>query len=138
MKRQLQIKDDRAVGEWRGTGAFPVPPDDSWVFIDVTTRPGALVGFSYDPATDTFAAPAAPPNYGRAVSVRDFLQLFTAAERKAIRVAAGTDDDVADWYALATAGSERIRLRHPTTIAGLQFLVAKGLLTAARRDAITA
>ena len=68
---------------------------------------------------------------------RDFLQLFTLAERKAIRTASKTDDDVADWFALAQV-PEPIRLQHPTTLAGLEFLVAKGLLTAQRKAAILA
>jgi hypothetical protein len=63
--------------------------------------------------------------------------LFTGPERKAIRLAAKTDDDVADWFAIAQV-PEPIRLKHPTTIGGLNFIVSKGLLTAARRDAILA
>lgn len=138
MKRQLQIKSGLAQSEWQGSGAMPVPPDATWTFVDVTDRPDApQVGMTYDIATDTFSAPAAPPDYGRTVSAREFLQLFTGPERKAIRLAAKTDDDVADWFALAQV-PEPIRLKHPTTLAGLNFVVAKGLLTAARRDAILA
>ena len=138
MKRQLQIQNGRVWSEWRGGGSMPVPPDDSWTFLDVTDRPDApQVGMTYDAATDTFSAPPAPPDYGKTVSAREFLQLFTGPERKAIRLAAKTDDDVADWFALAQV-PEPIRLKHPTTLGGLNFIVAKGLLTAARRDAIVA
>ncbi len=136
MKRQVQIKDGFVQAEWNGSGGMPVPPDETWTFLDVTDRPdNPQVGHSYDPATDTFTPPPAPPDYGRTVSPREFLQLFTSTERKAIRNAAKTDDDVADWLALAQV-PEPIRLQHPQTLAGLDFLVAKGLLTAARRDAI--
>lgn len=138
MMRQLQINASGiAQSEWSGGGSMPVPSDDSWTFVDVTDRKDAQVGMTYDAATDTFSAPAAPPDYGKTVSAREFLQLFTGPERKAIRLAAKTDDDVADWLALAQV-PEPIRLKHPTTIGGLNFVVAKGLLTQARRDAILA
>lgn len=137
MRRQLQIKNGIAQGEWQGGGGMPVPPDNSWTFLDVTDRPDAQVGMTYDADSDTFTPPPAPPDYGRTVSPREFLQLFTATERKNIRNAAKTDDDVADWLALAQV-PEPIRLQHPTTISGLNFLVSKSLLTSARRDAILA
>lgn len=137
MRRQLQVKNGVAVSEWQGAGGMPVPPDASWVFIDVTDRPGAQLGYSYDALTDTFAAPPAQPDYGKTVDAREFMLRFTAGERKAIRLAAKTDDDIADWYAIAQVPTP-IRLKHPTTLAGLDALVTKGLLTAARRDAIVA
>jgi hypothetical protein len=136
MKRQLQIQHGVALGEWQGGGGMPIPPDASWTFVDVTNRPDAHVGYSYDAATDTFTPPPPPPpDYGQTVSARDFLLRFTAQERKAIRQAAKTDEDVADWYAVAQV-PEPIRLHHPTTLAGLDFLVAKNLLTPQRKDAI--
>lgn len=134
--RQLQIKNGIAQGEWSGNGGMPVAPDDSWTFIDVTDRPEARVGMIYDADSDTFTPPPAPPDYGQTVTAREFLLRFTASERKAIRQAAKTDEDVADWFAVAQV-PEPIRLKHPTTLAGLDFLVAKGLLTASRKDAIT-
>lgn len=135
MTRQIQIKNGLAQAEWQGSGGMPVPPSDEWTFLDVTDRPEATVGMTYDAASDTFVALPAPPDYGATVSSRDFLLKFTAAERKAIRAAVKVDDDVADWYSIAQV-PEPIRLQHPTTLAGLDFLVSKGLLTAARRDAI--
>lgn len=135
MKRQLQIRNGVVSGEWRGDTGMPVPPDDSWTFIDVTDRPDAQVGMIYDADTDTFTPPPPPTDYGKTISSRDFLLKFTAAERKAIRAAGKTDDDVADWYSIAQV-PEPIRLQHPTTLAGLDFLVAKGLLTSARKAAI--
>ncbi|CAB4187540.1 hypothetical protein UFOVP1601_39 [uncultured Caudovirales phage] len=138
MKRQLQIKNGIACAEWSGGGGMPVTPDDTWTFLDVSDRKDApQVGHRYDAASDTFTPPSAPPDYGRTVSAREFLQLFTSTERKAIRAAGKTDEDIADWFAIAQV-PEPIRLKHPTTIGGLNFIVAKGLLTAARRDAILA
>lgn len=138
MRRQLQIQNGRALHEWRGGGAMPVAPDGTWVFVDMTNRTDGQIGDGYDAASDTFTPPPAPPDYGKTVSPREFLLLFTAAERKGIRAAGKTDDDIADWYELAMGPAEPIRLKHPQTLAGLQVLVAKGLLTASRRDAIVA
>lgn len=90
---------------------------------------------TYDPATQTFAPPPQAPNLGRALDVREFLLLFTAAERQAIRAAAEVDPAIADWYDVVRVPAP-IRLRHPVTRAGLDALVARNLLTAARRDEI--
>lgn len=133
--RQLQIRHGVAVGEWQGSGGAPVPPDDSWVFIDVTGRPDAQLGDAYDVDTDTFTAPPPPPDYGETVGPRDFMLLFTATQRKAIRQLSKTDDDVADFMAIAQV-PEPIRLKHPLTLMGLGMLVQKGVLTAAERDRI--
>lgn len=138
--RQLQIRDGIALNEWRGSGRMPAPPDLSWTFLDVTNRPDAQVGMTYDAETDTFAPPPAPPDYGKAVGPRDFLRLFTSAERKAARNMADRrhatyDADVEDFMALA-AVPEPIRLNHPATVQGLGLLVVKGVITAERRDAI--
>lgn len=141
MKRQLQIKNGIAQSEWQGGGGMPVPPDNTWTFLDVTDRPEAQVGHSYDPETDTFTPPAAPPDYGKAVGPRDFLRLFTGAERKAARNMADRkhatyDADVEDFMALASV-PEPIRLKHPDTLQGLSLLVVKGVLAPARKLAIS-
>lgn len=60
MRRQLQIKDGIAQSEWQGGGGMPVPPDDAWIFVDVTDRPDAQVGMLYDAKSDTFTAPPVP------------------------------------------------------------------------------
>lgn len=61
MKRQLQIKNGIAQSEWSGGGGMPIPPDGTWLFLDVTDRPEAQVGMRYDAKTDTFSpAPVAP------------------------------------------------------------------------------
>lgn len=150
MKRQLQIRNG-VTNEWQGnTEAMPVPPmpfdydevrrrwvskDGTTVFVDVTNRPDARLGDRYDLDTDTFTPPPPPPDYGATVGPRDFLLLFTPAERKAIRAMAKVDEDVADVMALAET-PQPIRLKHPTTIASLDLLVTKGLLTAVRAAAI--
>ena len=60
MRRQLQINNGIVQGEWQGSGAMPIPPDASWTFIDVTDRPDAQVGMTYDAATDTFSPAPVP------------------------------------------------------------------------------
>jgi len=136
MTRQLQIKDGRAQSEWQGSGRGPIPPDASWTFVDVTDRPDAQVGMTYDADTDTFTPPPAPPDYGATVSPRTFMLLFSGPERKAIRQASKSDEDVADFLAIAQV-PEPIRLRHPMTLAGLDMLVVKGLLTESARARIS-
>lgn len=135
MKRILQVRNGVAVSEWSGAGASPVAPE-GWTFIDVTDNPAATLGCTYDTNAQTFTPPPAEPDYGRTVTVRQFLSLFTIIERKAIRNRVLLDDDVADWFSLFIETAEPIRLKHPDTIAGLTFLVGKTLLTAARRTAI--
>lgn len=136
MNRQLQIKNGVVYVEWQGSGAMPVPPDPSWTFLDVTDRPGAQVGMTYDAATDTFTPPPAPPDYGETVDARAFLLRFTATERKAARNLAKTDEDVADFMSIAQVPVP-IRLKHPVTLQGLDLLVARGILTPARKTAIS-
>ena len=136
MRRQLQIKNGLAQSEWQGAGGMPVPPDDSWIFVDVTDRPDAQVGCTYDAATDTFTPPPPPPDYGRPVSSREFFQLLTMPERQAFRAAA-TNPAVEDFLFSLQLPSP-IYLRHPSTLEGLATLVAEGVLTAERRDAIIA
>lgn len=134
--RILQIKDGIAVAEWSGSGDGPTAPDGTWLFVDVTNRPTARVGDSYDVGTDTFSPPDAPPDYGATVDARAFQLLFTAAERIAIRTAADSNAEIADWARLAEIPLP-IRLKHPNTLAGLAGLVQATLLTQERATAIS-
>lgn len=141
MKVFLQIDGDRVTGLLEAIHAPEKVPDGRRFLESPSgsdeTLLGATVVTSGKPGEETYtferATPA--PDYGRAVDARDFMLLFTQAERLAIRQAATTDPAVADWADVARMAG-RIRLRHPLTVAGLQLLVAKNLLTAARRDAI--
>lgn len=132
MRRQLQIQNGIIHGEWRGSGGVPVPPDGSWTFLEVTDRPEAQAGMRYDAATDTFSAPLPPPTV---LGYYDFIQLFTLAERKALRALAATDADVADTVDLLRA-APAIPLKAAKIGAMLTQLVTAGVLTAARRTAI--
>lgn len=73
-------------------------------------------------------APIAPP-----LSPLAFLRRFTADERVAIR--ASTDPYVQDFYYLLDKAAE-VRLDDPDVVAGMSYLVACGMLSQARADAI--
>jgi len=77
--------------------------------------------------------PAAPI----AISYLQFRALFSAAENQAIMMAAQTDHAVLDWL-LQAVGAAPINLGDASVKAGLDALVAAGLLTATRETAILA
>lgn len=62
----------------------------------------------------------------------EFLNRFTAAERATLRAAANSNTTVADFLELAVAANEIINT-DPVTIAGMDYLVAQGLMTEARK-----
>jgi hypothetical protein len=65
----------------------------------------------------------------------EFLLRFTPDERAAFRAAALSDPAVADFQQLASAAQEIINT-DPVTIAGMNYLVAQGLITEARKSEI--
>lgn len=77
----------------------------------------------------------------RVVSKLAFSQLFTQAERMAIRARRGASDTVAaiieDFYSML-AFAEDVNLDHAMTQAGINFMASQGLLTADRAAAILA
>lgn len=77
--------------------------------------------------------PLATPN--RILSQFEFTQLFTSAERKAIRQQSKSNTDLEDLMAVLNAAQD-VNLDLPILISGLAFLVSLGILTAARRDKI--
>ena len=130
MDRQLQIKNGVVCAEWQGTPPHPLCTDemkaDGWEFVDVSNRPDARVGCTYKDGQFIPAPP--PPDYGVQVAPRDFLYLFTAAQRKAIRHAAKTDPDVDDFMFIVSV-PQPVFLKKENTVAGLDLLVARGLIT---------
>jgi hypothetical protein len=62
----------------------------------------------------------------------EFLNRFTVAERATLRAAANSNTTVADFLELAVAANEIINT-DPVTIAGMDYLVAQGLMTEARK-----
>jgi hypothetical protein len=62
----------------------------------------------------------------------EFLNRFTSAERVALRTASLTDATIADFQQMAGAAQEIINT-DPVTISGMDYLVAQGLITEARK-----
>ena len=128
MKRQLQIKNGIAGAEWNGSGGMPVPPDDTWVFVDVTDRQEAQIGMTYDAATDTFGP--APVVVRTLVTPSQVISVLTAAEWQIATTS--TDADVV-WAMAQFQLAQQIDLADPQFAALMSGLVAKGIVTAAVR-----
>ena len=133
MKRQLQIKNGIAGAEWNGSGGMPVPPDDTWVFVDVTERPEAQVGMTYDAATDTFGP--APVVVKTIVTPSQVISVLTAAEWQI--ATSSTDADVV-WGMAQFQLAQRIDLADPQFATLMAGLVSKGIVTADRAAQIQA
>ena len=127
MKRQLQIKNGLAYGEWSGSGSMPVPPDASYTFLDVTERPEAQVGMTYDAATDTFGP--APVVVRTLVTPSQVISVLTAAEWQIATTS--TDADVV-WAMAQFQLAQQIDLADPQFAQLMTGLVNKGIVTAAR------
>lgn len=127
MRRQLQIKNNIAQSEWQGSGGMPVPPDDSWTFIDVTDRPEATVGMRYDAASDTFSpAPVVPKTR---VTKSQVISVLTPQEWAAAN--SSTDAEVV-WGMAQFTLADHVDLADPRFAQIFGALVAKGIITPAR------
>ncbi len=131
--RQLQIKSGIAQSEWSGSGAMPVPPDDSWTFIDATDRSDGKTGDSYDAATDTFGP--APVIVRTIVTPAQVVSVLTAAEWQIATTS--VDADVV-WGMAQFQLAQRVDLADPQFAQLMSGLVAKGIVTAARATEIQA
>lgn len=65
----------------------------------------------------------------------EFLQRFTSAERRLVWSRAKADDDVAEFLMFSQSANE-VQSDDPATVAGMNLLVAKNILTPARRAEI--
>lgn len=125
--RQLQIKNGIAQSEWQGGGGMPVPPDDTYIFLDVTDRPEAQVGMTYDAATDTFSpAPVVPKTR---VTKSQVISVLTPQEWA--NANSSTDADVA-WGMAQFTLADHVDLADPRFAQIFGALVAKGIVTQAR------
>jgi hypothetical protein len=127
MKRQLQIKNGIAQGEWQGSGGMPVPPSADWTFLDVTDRKDAQVGMTYDLATDTFGP--APVIVKTIVTPSQVISVLTALEWQIATTS--TDADVV-WGMAQFQLAQRVDLADPQFATLMSGLVSKGIVTAAR------
>ena len=131
MNRQLQIKNGRVSSEWNGSGGLPIPPDDSWTFIDATDRSDGKTGDSYDAATDTFGP--APVVVRTRVTKSQVISVLTPQEWASANSSA--DADVV-WGMAQFTLADYVDLADPRFAQILAALVAKGILTAARASEI--
>jgi hypothetical protein len=109
--------------------AFPVVADLEWVDAGdgtgITAYATRWDGSAFVPAVAA----------RRVIAPLEFLQRFTAAEWASIRAAAAASAALADWIDQARFARE-IDLDAAPTSAGLDALVAAGLLTAERGTAV--
>ena len=129
MKALLRRHDGVVVGLF--DTVFPIVSALEW--IEAGDGTGITPYATRWDGSDFVAAPAVH----RIIPPLEFLQRFTAAERAAIRAAATASPELADWIDQARFARE-IELDAPTTAAGLDALVAAGLLTAERRAVVLA
>ena len=127
MRRQLQIKNGLASSEWQGSGGMPIPPDETYIFLDVTDRPEATVGMTYDAATDTFS-PAPVPQKTR-VTKSQVISVLTPTEWAAAN--SSTDADVV-WGMAQFTLADHVDLADPRFAQIFGALVAKGIVTPKR------
>jgi hypothetical protein len=131
MKRQLQIKNGIAQSEWIGGGSMPIPPDATWTFVDVTDRPDAQVGMTYDAATDTFGPAPVPPK--TRVTKSQVISVLTPTEWAAAN--SSTDADVV-WGMAQFTMADYVDLADPRFAQIFGALVAKGIVTPERATEI--
>jgi len=127
MRRQLQVKNGIAQGEWQGSGAMPIPPDDTYIFLDVTDRPDAQVGMTYDAASDTFS-PAPVPQKTR-VTKSQVVSVLTPQEWA--NANSSTDADVV-WGMAQFNLADYVDLADPRFNQIFGALIAKGIIASNR------
>ena len=127
MSRQLQTQNGFASSEWQGGGSMPVPPDATWTFVDVTDRPDAQVGMTYDVVTDTFGP--APVVVRTLVTPSQVISVLTAAEWQIATTS--VDPDVV-WAMAQFQLATQIDIASPVFAQLMAGLVSKGIVTAAR------
>ncbi len=81
--------------------------------------------------------PPTPPTPKPTISKVTFLKRLTSQEFKSIRQSAKNDGDV-DMFMFLFEQAGDVNLEDPDTVGGVQMLVAKGILTQQRADAILA
>ena len=131
MNRQLQIQNGIAQSEWSGSCGFPIPPDDTWIFVDVTNRPDAKCGDRYDAETDTFTAP--PPRIPTQVTKSQVISVLTPDEWRTATTSA--DPDV-QWGMAQFHAADRIDLADPRFAQVFALLMAKNVVTVERSTQI--
>ncbi|MFM8899164.1 MAG: hypothetical protein ACKOF9_04340 [Burkholderiales bacterium] len=97
----------------------------------------AAVAGEFGPIADYVAPPPPPPPPPPQFTSLEFLDLFTEAEQLAVATASMQSVQAKLWYDRTLAASF-VTIADPRTEAGLDALVASGLLTAPRKAEIVA
>lgn len=150
MKRIVTIDDatGEVLAQWRGGDEQELAPVAGRTRIPLAAEDSTdYSGTRWDGTN--FVRTAALPV--RQITADAFLQLFKTSERKAIRKlargdmtavpAVAPDEDVSDYVDqlnIKAAVDGRVDLDQPRVAAGLDLLIAKGLITAARKTRILA
>lgn len=142
MRRQLQIQNGVIQAEWSGDGGLPIPPDNSWIFLDVTDRPEAKIGMLYDSETDTFSHIPEPAPIPRTIVTKaQVVSVLTAQEwsemNKYHPTAPAPYNDADIFHAISQFQlAQTINLADPAYAAIMSALVTKGLMSAERAQDI--
>lgn len=105
-------------------------PESPWVQVPAAAEPGG----TWDGSTYTAPVPADPEPRMR-LSVREFREQFTAAEKTAIYTAAKSSVEIEVWLDDLRSVTY-VDLDFPQTIASVQGLESAGLIGAGRADEI--
>jgi hypothetical protein len=116
------------------TVPLPIHSDLNAVAVEITADGQAVV---YEPGDDLpahLAALTAP--IVRTITPGEFRDRFTAAEQAAFTTLAFGGDQNAQAIMLKLSTSLEVDLDSPTVAAGLDYLVSKGVISAARKAEI--
>ena len=105
--------------------------ESNWIQHDT-----AQIGWKYD-GTNFIPPPDNPPSLPNRISKLAFIARFTPDEYVGIVTARKTDPTVEAWYDLMFL-ADSINLEDQRTIDGVNFMVTKNLITAARASEILA
>ena len=122
----------KTAAQFNGAFFSLAAPEDFESIGDGPTRRAVLDWLADGNTPDPYVAPPAPP---KQLTSLEYLDLFTSAEQLAVATAAMENAAVKLWYDRMLAASF-ITLADERTEAGLDALVAAGLITSARRTAI--
>lgn len=121
------------VAVWDETSQWELPL--FWLTIQLFDGESCAPGWIYSENADPrFIAPPDHP-IQRRWTAYEFLQRFTAAERATMRSLAQTDENVADFLQLLQAAQEVVS-DDPMTVAGMDYAVSVGIVTAERKTEI--
>ena len=135
MNRYAVIVDQMVenIVAWDGESPWSIPANA--ILLPIATDERCAPSWTYDAnASPRFFEPTPQPS-SRTWTAYQFLQRFTAAERATMRSLAQTDENVADFLQLLQAAQEVVS-DDPMTVAGMDYAVSVGIVTAERKTEI--